>query len=130
MLHPPLHAKSQSCIMVHMGGKFLDANSQCQASCADGFWGKGSEAIGRTCEVCAENCTTCLSDKTHLVSKTVQLCYFVWKLCFSEHPSIPGVQNARTARYLLPVELAMMIARMVSMRIPARKMIQPLEASV
>ena len=54
-------------------GKFLDAKSQCLVACPDGFWGKGSEAIGRTCELCAENCTTCLSDQTQLVGN--------WSVC-------------------------------------------------
>ena len=53
----------------NLQGKFLNTKSQCVSGCPDGFWGKGSQAVGRTCEACAENCTTCLSDETHPVTR-------------------------------------------------------------
>jgi len=41
--------------------KYLTASWSCEGSCADGYYMNGTEAVGRTCELCAQNCSKCNS---------------------------------------------------------------------
>ncbi|CAJ1378543.1 unnamed protein product [Effrenium voratum] len=74
----PCHKDCYECVdgetcLKCWNSKYLTAQSECVAACPAGTWGNGTDAIGRTCDLCSANCSSCISDQQCTECKNSQI---------------------------------------------------------